>query len=47
MLTGLSPALNAAAVLMLAGSLGLIALAGLAVRLRRGARLVSMLGGPA
>jgi ABC-type spermidine/putrescine transport system permease subunit II len=38
MRTGLTPALNAAAVLMLVGSLGLIALAAAAVRLRRSAR---------
>ncbi|MBV9560451.1 MAG: ABC transporter permease subunit [Bradyrhizobium sp.] len=40
---GLSPSLNAVAVLMLSGSLGLIALAAIAIRLRRTMRLSSAL----
>lgn len=43
MRTGLSPSLNAVAVLMLLGSLGLIGLAALALRMRRSTRLSSML----
>ena len=44
---GLSPSLNAVAVLMLLGSLGLIGLAALAVQMRRSARLSSTLAGTA
>ncbi len=44
---GLSPSLNAVAVLMLLGSLGLIGLAAMAVRMRRSARLSSTLAGTA
>ena len=44
---GLSPSLNAVAVLMLLGSLGLIGLAALAVQMRRSSRLSSMLAGTA
>ena len=44
---GLSPSLNAVAVLMLLGSLGLIGLAALAAQMRRSARLSSALAGAA
>ena len=47
MRTGLSPSLNAVAVMMLIGSLGLIGLAAAALRLRRSARLFSTLAGTA